>query len=70
MRKIFIIFAVLILALVVGCAKVQKQPETPTAQGADTGSSESISEADSIETITDAEGDKELDSVGSTLAGW
>ena len=71
MRRILIIFAVLLLVLIVGCAKVQKEAETPaTAQSVDVGSSQSISETEDIEDITDAEGEKELDNLGSALDGW
>jgi uncharacterized lipoprotein YajG len=78
MKKI--LFTLLIILLIAGCAvqkesmgtekEISESTAQQTAQSADTASSKSISEADDIEELTDTEAEKELDEISGLLDDW
>lgn len=62
-KVLFIIFVVLLIA---GCKPVEKPAEVTPEEA----TGQSISEADDITGIEDAEAEQELDEMGSLLGDW
>lgn len=82
MKKVLSLFFLLsVIVLIAGCSGVQPvndaleesssgTVETADAQSDDSAVSDSISEADSIDSIEDSDAEKELDDIGSSLEDW
>jgi uncharacterized lipoprotein len=71
-RLVFIIFAVMIIALA-GCSvnkqAVSEQQSQP-AQSSDQATSAAISETEGIEQLQDPDAEKQLDDAGNSLSNW